>query len=394
MRLITLGLNNFRNYVARSIPFSPGVTLIAGSNASGKTSIIEAINLLCTGTSFRAGKVDEMIRFDQEVGRVTGEVEVSGELVDSKAADPDADSEITELEVLLTRGIVQGKRTQHRLYSVNSVRRRRAVFMGNLVSVVFRPEDMRLVEGSPARRRDFIDTPLATLHQEYARSLTVYEQTLKRRNRLLEQVRDRETSPNTLHYWNQSLLKHGEIIQEQRRQFFASFVQVEFPMPFSVHYLPSVISAERMEEYAAREIAAGHTLIGPHKDDFEVELSRAIISRGESTSSATPTVFGATASSAADLVSVAKYGSRGQQRMAVLWLKVCERAYVAEKSHHYPLLLLDDILSELDERAQRFVLDLMKGHQTIITTADQETKRFIVQNAADLEISELDLAQP
>lgn len=319
-----------------------------GPNAIGKTSVIEALALASTGDSFRAGKIEEMIAFEQELGRVTVTIEDEDESGGGVSADS------STLEVLLTRGEVQGRKTQRRLFSINGARKQKRKFVGQFHSVVFRPEDLRLVEGSPGRRRTFLDTPLSTLFPTYASSLKTYEQTLKRRNKLLQQIREGETSATTLSYWNMSLIKHGEAVQERRRQFVGSFDGVQFPVAFSLEYQPSIISQERIDHYQSREIAAGHTLVGPHKDDFEVRL----LLGGERRS-------------------IAEYGSRGQQRLAVLWLKMCELEYVASEVGERPVLLLDDILSELDETSQSYVLDMLKQGQSIVTSADKETKNAI-----------------
>jgi DNA replication and repair protein RecF len=332
--LSSLELQSFRNHSARAITFDQPCVLIAGPNASGKTSIIEAVQLLASGESFRAGKVEEMVAFGQELARIKAVVETP--------------EEPTELEIMVTRGLVQGKRAASRLYSINQVRRRKKDFLGQLFAVSFRPEDMRLIEGSPGRRRQFMDTPLAMVSPAYAHSLKTYDQALRKRNKLLLAVREHEMPQTVLHYWNLQLIKHGQVLQEHRRELLAGFAGPEFPLQFSVEYQPSLISEQRIAEYQSRAIAAGHTLVGPHKDDLTVEL--------------TPT-------DKPDF-NVAVYGSRGQQRMAVLWLKVCELAYLTSKTDQPPLLLLDDILSELDHDMQSLVLSLLQNRQSIVTTTD------------------------
>lgn len=333
MRIASLSLQNFRKFPSQVIEFDSQITVLLGLNASGKTSIIEAIHLLGTGESFRAGKVDEMIQFDQELSRVKVEVFLTDE------------KESEHLEVLLTRGEVQGKRTAKRLYLRNDVKKKKSDVVGQLVSVAFRPEDMRLVEGSPGRRRQFIDMALSMLDRQYAWSLSTYEQALKHRNKLLLQVREGESPKTALHYWDLQLLKHGQILQNTRAEFLNSFRYVDFPLQFSVQYQISEISEARMQAYEAKSIAAGHTLIGPHKDDFIIKLEN---------------------------VDVAIYGSRGQQRLAVLWLKICELAFLESKISDKPLLLLDDIMSELDNESREKVFSLMHNYQTVLSTTDRD----------------------
>lgn len=339
MLIESLSLQHIRNYTSLAIDFSPEITVISGDNATGKTTIVEALALLSTGESFRAEKIEEVLQFDAQLGRI------KVTLVDGL----DTESGKDEVEVIVTPGQVQGKTTAKRIFSVNRVRRRKKDAAGKFYTVVFRPEDMRLIEGSPGRRRQFVDTTLSSLHQEYAYALTQYERSLKRRNKLLFQIKENKQPATTLAYWDAGVLKYGQILQAYRQSYLQSFAGAAFPLDFTIGYLPSVISEEKMKTYKDREIAAGHTLIGPHKDDFEVRL----LMQGERRSSAI-------------------YGSRGQQRLGVLWLKFCELSYAHKTLNQAPVLLLDDILSELDDDSQQLALETAREQQTLITTADEE----------------------
>lgn len=379
MILKSLHLQNFRKFSSSEFEFDDSTTILMGENASGKTSIIEAIFLLTTGESFRAGKIDEMIAFESEIGRV------SADLIDD-------DLDIQQVEILLTRGIVQGKRTAKRLYSVNQVKKRKKDAIGKVLSVIFRPEDMRLVEGSPNRRRQFLDTALSIMVKGYAISLSTYEQALLKRNKLLFQVREGEMPVAVLTFWNQQLIKHGQVLSMHRQNFLADFKTVDFPLNFEIEYQTSVISQERVDKYLSREIAAGHTLIGPHKDDFIVKL-KALGSKLQKESSK----LQAQSSKFQDLSSklngasfdVAIYGSRGQQRMAVLWLKFCELILIEKTFDQKAILLLDDILSELDEFSRNKVLSLVGERQTVVSTADKETLKELEERLGKVEIIKL-----
>lgn len=384
MHLLGVWLQNFRKFTNQAFKFARPVVVVFGPNAAGKSSLLEAIQLISTGNSFRAGKIEEMVRFENELGRVQLKImEDAGRSVtssksrpgssesESKLETPDSeDSEdATTLEVVVNTGQVQGKRTQKRLFSVNGARRRRADLVGRFLTVVFRPEDMRLVEGSPARRRSFLDVPLCLASRSYERSLKTYEQTLIRRNKLLFQVREGEAPRSTLTYWDLTLLKHGQILQEARREFLGSFTHFGFDLSLRVEYLPSVISAKRQEEYLSREIAAGHCLIGPHKDDFIL------------------TFLGAGASKPHNL---ALYGSRGQQRLGVLWLKIGELLYLESKLSQPVVLLLDDILSELDLAARDLVLELLTNRQAIVTVADPQVLGWLQDKKLAFDLINLD----
>lgn len=366
MRISGLALQYFRIHQSLTIPFNEQVTLIIGSNASGKTSILEAIALISTGKSFRAQKIAEMVSLDQEISRVKGVVEsesVSPTLLEEATAVLNDEivtkpHEKQDIEVVLTRGQVNGQRTAYRLFSVNDVRRQQRKVTGILKMVLFRPEDMRLIEGSPSRRRDYFDIPLSLLYEDYEESLKTYDQILKRRNKLLLLVGEGKQPRSVLEYWNQGLIKHGEILQEYRRKFISTAPAVEFPIQLQMEYSPSVISEDRVKQYLEKEIAAGHTLIGPHKDDFSVTYSH---------------------QDAEEPLNIALFGSRGQQRLAVLWLKLVELQYVQRESGERPVLLLDDIFSELDPSSQKLILELITVGQTIITTIDPELEKVLFE---------------
>jgi len=344
MQLRSLVLNQFRNLSTWQHEFGQ-TTIIHGLNGAGKTSILEALMLTSLGTSFRANKIEEVIRLGQELARI-------------QVTFLDDEEDSTTLELLVTRGEVQGKRTQSRLYAVNGVRRRKRDFVGQLAAVVFRPEDMRLIEGSPSRRRNFLDVALSMVDWQYAQALSVYDKTLKHRNRLLSQVAERKQSKASLTFWNTSLVKHGEYLQLRRQELINFLQTIGFRFTLRVQYLPSLISEERLAEYIDREIMVGHSLIGPHKDDFLVQFPGERLQAGLE-----------------DWLNIALYGSRGQQRLAVLWLKLGELEFVRARLQQQPLLLLDDILSELDVESRSIVLELLETYQTVVTTADGESLR-------------------
>lgn len=346
MRLISFSLSHIRSHTQFELsPVGPA-TLLLGNNGSGKSTVLESVHLLSTGTSDRAEKIQELIQFEHEVGRI--KAEVVDTQVDGGGEMTNTTKKPVALEALLTRGMVGGRKTQSRLWSVNDVRRTHAKIREHSKSVLFRPEDMRLVEGSPSRRRSYINTPLSQVSHEYGRALKSYEQFLLRRNKLLTAVREREQPRSVLSYWTEGILKYGQILQDQRREYIETVNSYDLPLQYRGIYVPSLLTKERLAEYADREVAAGHTLIGPHKDDIDIAMS------------AFP-----------DPVSVLTYGSRGQQRLAVLWLKMVELEFVTRRSGESPILLLDDIFSELDLDSQQIVLDMVPKQQTLLTTVEE-----------------------
>jgi DNA replication and repair protein RecF len=344
MKLERLTLTNFRSYSKQVFHFGDQ-TVIVAPNGAGKTNVLEAIYLLSTGVSERAGEITEMIKFGNEIASVAGIVE-SGE-------------ERSELSVVLTRGVYMGKRTPKRRYLVDGVARTRAKFSGKLPAIMFRPEDMRLVEGSPSRRRSFLDETLVMVHPDYARALTVYEASLRRRNRLLDAIRDGLARREQLSYWDQSIIKNGNVLTDYRRSFleYLTLVKTSFGT-YQLEYDSSTISPARLAQYAEAEVAVGYTLVGPHKDDFSVSGKNGV------------KVW----------KNLMVYGSRGEQRLAVLFLKLGTLQYIEEKMGVKPLLLLDDIFSELDETHREEVVKMTEGRQTIITSAERDVP-VILPNA-------------
>jgi DNA replication and repair protein RecF len=354
VRLATLTLSGFRNYHKRVFTFKNAATVVVGRNAVGKTNILEAIYLLASGDSFRAEKIEEMVNWNYEVSHVGGTV-----------SD-------TELRVTLTRGELQGRRVQKRGYAVNGVPRRKIDFAGNLTAVIFRPEDVGIITGSPSKRRDFLDGVLIQVDREYRRAAGSYEKGLRRRNRLLDLIKEGDMDRRALVFWDQLLIKEGNILTEARRQLvdFMNTANV-FPKELQIAYDPSLISESRLEQYAQAELASGHTLVGPHRDDFKIvsEISNSKFQDPNNNSKTIKT----TKIGSRDL---AVYGSRGEQRMGILWMKMLELMYIEEQTGERPLLLLDDIFSELDSEHDAMVMGLLGKQQTIITTTDIED-RFI-----------------
>lgn len=341
MRLERLSLEHFRSYTKQVFHFGQ-TTVIVAPNGAGKTNVLEAINLLATGISERAGETSEMIQFNAEIASVSGVVEHNDER--------------SELSVVLTRGVYMGKTTPKRRYLVDGVARTRAALVGKLSAVMFRPEDMRLIEGSPSRRRGYLDEALVMTHPEYARALSVYEASLKRRNRLLDAIRDGVAKREQLSYWDQSIIKNGNILTDYRREFldYLSGLQTSFGS-YVLEYDASTISPSRLAQYSEAEVAVGYTLVGPHKDDF------VICSTNQQTNKLT--------GGKRDLM---KYGSRGEQRLAVLFLKLGNLQYIEEKLKIKPILLLDDIFSELDQEHREEVVKMTQARQTIITSAEED----------------------
>lgn len=338
MQINKIYLQGFRNYKDKFFDFGSQTTMIVGSNAVGKTNILEAVNLLATGESFRAKKIDEMVGWNHEVGHVGGMI--------SEEKNKNMKSEV-ELKIALTRGVVNGERAQKRKFRVNGVAKRKKDFVGNLVVVAFLPSDLALISGTPSRRRKYLDNVLSQVDRQYYRSLLSYEKGLRRRNKLLDLIRDGEANRSGLMFWDQLLIKEGNVLTEKRQEFIDYINETGNGLRVVFDY--STISEKRLEQYEKEEVMAGHTLVGPHKDDFYIESVEEKRSRD-----------------------LAVFGSRGEQRMAVLWLKMREIGFVEKSIGERPVLLLDDIFSELDTEHENIVWEMTKKQQTLITTTEMD----------------------
>lgn len=327
-------LFDFRNFKDKTLTFSDNVTVIVGPNASGKTNLLESIFLLSTGKSFKAQIEEEMINYASDIARAKGKTK---------------DDKI--LEIVLTRGEInigdnKYEKAPRKKLLVNNISKRLIDFSGNFKIVVFAPKDLDLVTESPSIRRRFLDLVISQVDREYRRSILSYEKGLRQRNRLLLRIRDEGVPRSQLIFWDKLLIKNGDYISKKREDFI-SFVNTRGSLndqKFSTTYDKSAISEGRLEEYKVEEVASGTTLVGPHRDDFIFKIGK---NRN-----------------------LAKYGSRGEQRMGTLWLKLAELAFIENKSQEKPTLLLDDIFSELDPKHRDVVLDIATKQQTIITTAD------------------------
>lgn len=368
MNLTKLRLQNFRNYQAREFAFSEKTTIILGPNTSGKTNLLEAICLLATGKSFHAELEQEMITWGEEIGRVKGRIV--------------KDKEKTDLEIILTRGLIGGEKVARKKYLANGVSRRMTDFLGQLRAVYFGPEDLALVTNSPSSRRRYLDSVLVQVDREYTRSLLSYEKGLRQRNKLLERIREEGISRSQLLFWDQLLIRNGEMLTQKREEFidfinnFSGEAGSHFVGRFSLEYDKSVISPARLEEYAEEEVTAGATLVGPHRDDFKFVIRD---TKHETREKNDVSLVQSHVSHDLSL-----YGSRGEQRMAILWLKMCELEYIFTQAKERPILLLDDIFSELDHEHRKQVLEIIPYQQTLITAADSHLVEEAVKKKAEV----------
>lgn len=335
MTLTSLSLQNFRSYQRAQFQFSPQTTIIIGPNTAGKSNLMESLFLLSTGKSFRAEKDVQMIRIGTQLARVSGQV-----------TDTD-DSERLEV-VISSLPSATSTRPFSKKFLRNGLSKRRVDFAGLLPALLFVPSDLDIITSSPSHRRGFLDDVLDLIYRDYRLAMTSYLKALRQRNALLEVVKETGVrNDQQFAYWDDLLIKNGSYITEKREEFVAYCNRHEKDLiQFSLIYDHSKISRERLEKYRSAETASGVTLVGPHRDDIVVELE--------------------------EDQDIRHFGSRGQQRLVVLQLKLLQLSFVQEKIGQRPLLLLDDIFSELDNEHIADVLDVINKQQTILTTTHQE----------------------
>ncbi len=340
-----LTLDGFRSYEHLELTFGDGPHVVVGRNAAGKTNLVESLVVLSSGRSHRSSADPELVRWGAEFARVSAEVDTSGRR--------------EELEVVVhARGSASGARKRIR---VNGVNRRASALWPALRTVLFAPEDMLLIIGSPSLRRNLLDTLVAHQEPTAAAVLSTYQRTLTQRNSLLRRIREEEADRAELAYWDAAMVENGGLILDWRQATLAALAGPlveahreiapdEYGLTLryasNVERGPAEGNADalrrRLRETADKEIWNGATLVGPHRDDLVFE---------------------------SDGRELTEFASRGQQRTAILALKLAELDLLTALDGRPPLLLLDDVFSELDpERRAHLVRRIGSLPQAIVTT--------------------------
>ncbi|MGC1379899.1 MAG: DNA replication/repair protein RecF [Candidatus Baltobacteraceae bacterium] len=341
MFLRRLGLSNFRNFAELDLEPAAGLNVFVGANAQGKSNLLEAVAMLGTGKSFRTSRDADTIRTGTETAIVRGQAVVRAGVVE------------------LACSIALADRGTRKTYTVNAGNVRYANYLGRVRVVTFVPADLELASGTPSARRAFLNNALAQMEPRYYHELARYRKALQQKNAVLRGA----VAPDSelLAIYDRTLVDAGSQIMFARdrlveslaasaRDAHARFAPAE---QLEIRYEPDVAYAaptgeamaaafeERLQQRCDAERLRKSSLVGPHRDDLEMRL---------------------------DGVSLATYGSQGQQRTAVLALKVAEYSVMRERSGEAPLLLLDDVLSELDDdRAAAFLAGIGEFRQAFVT---------------------------
>ena len=361
--LRSISVRDLRSYTSLEAAFGSGPQLIVGPNAAGKTTLLEAIVLLAWGRSHRTSTDAELVRWGSELARIEGLA--GGETV----------------EVALVRPI--GGSGARKRIRVNGVARRASGLMGLLRTVVFAPEEMLLVVGSPGLRRAALDQLASQRSAAYARDLAAYARTLQQRNSLLRAIREEQAGRDELRFWDGSFLDAGGAIVAERLRLLedlgdplarahaeiapdeAGAARLAIGYVTNAPALPGESPrdalARRLAETADKEVWNGSTLVGPHRDDLVFQL---------------------------DGRDMSGFASRGQQRTAILAFKLAELELLTAQDGRPPLLLLDDVFSELDpERRAHLVRRIAELPQAFVTTTSlDDLDGALVRAAAAWEV--------
>ncbi|MFH0820909.1 MAG: DNA replication/repair protein RecF [Candidatus Peregrinibacteria bacterium] len=353
LRLKTLTIKGFRNLRDVMLTLPTGKLLaFAGKNGQGKTNLLEAIFLCGLSKSFRTSKNQDLVGFDEDFCRITVEPE---------------DSRIKTLEVIIT------KNPADKVLKVNGVKKAASDFVGHLPLVFFSPDDMSELAHAPSSRRRYLNVLLSQVDRDYLETLMRYNHLLYQRNTLLRKIRDGKTKEKELEPWDELLIPLGITLITKR----ATVTQALYPLvprfykalagtsdELNLGYLPSSPAEELAEKLVTsrkRDIATGVTNIGPHRDDLRFLFNEH------------------------DMPS---FASRGEWRSLVLALKLAEKEWLTQTLSAEPLLLLDDVFSELDEERQKYLMASLGSSQVFLTTTHLEFLDGIAMPKAVYEIQE------
>lgn len=358
MYLEEIALTNFRNYKEAKVQFHKRVNIITGNNAQGKTNLLESIYIMSLGKSFRTNRDAEMIRFGEEFCKAKASFIKNTDKLD--------------IDIAISK---EGKAIKINGYKINKT----IDLLEHAYMVVFSPDDMKIVKDEPEKRRKFIDRELCQLKPVYYKNLARYKKILQQRNVLLK-----KTDINSYHLdvWNEELADYGSRIILERRDFVEKLnrisqnisekitngkekleVSYECNLPIKQFLKEQKeVFLKKLTENTKNDLNRGNTSVGPHKDDLKL---------------------------CTEGIDIRNFGSQGQQRTAALSLKLAEIRLIKEETNEDPILLLDDVLSELDLTRQRFLINSLENVQLFITTTEisqelrnnlQEGYTFIIEN--------------
>ena len=355
MYISHLRLTNYRNFASLSLELPPGLVVLSGVNAQGKTNLLEAAYLLAIAKSYRTNVERELITWaSQKTPEAAGTAGVEQTIVDGEVERRD---DTVRVIVGLRAGSSEGAGgvLVNKQVKVNGVSTSASGLVGWVNAVLFTASDIELVHGSPSQRRRFLDILLSQVDRGYLRTLQRYQRVLTQRNHLLRLIREGRASGEELGFWNKELVREGAALINHRGDAIDrlapltahAYGALSKGEELSLNFRPSLSSGQLEQSLTERkneEIRAGMTLAGPHRDDLEIKLNG---------------------------MPAGTYSSRGQARSIALGLRLAEAVFLKEQRGDEPVLLLDDVLSELDSYRRQSVLEEAAGYQqTLVTTAE------------------------
>ncbi len=346
-------IKNFRNYQQVELKLDKNINLLYGENAQGKTNIIESIFLGSMGKSFRAKKDNEMINLKAK----KAEIEIQYEKSDRE-------------------GTIKIELSNKKEISYNGIKLKKlSELLGKINIVIFTPDDINILKGSPQNRRRFLDIMISQLKPNYMYHLNLYIKTLEQRNNYLRQIREEKKDENLLEIWDEKLIEYANIIFQYREKYIKKIEEkikkihseiTENKEEIEIKYESECKTKEEylklLKERRKLDIIKGYTTKGIHRDDFKIEINKKQLNI---------------------------YGSQGQHRTAILSLKLAELNIVKEEIEEEPILLLDDFMSELDEKRIKSFLTKIENTQVIITCTKKievENKKILIYNVEDGKI--------
>ena len=337
MYIKELELNNFRNYEELKVSFSKGINIFLGENAQGKTNLLEGIYLNAVARSFKTQRDKELIRFDQDFCKVRS------------VAHYDDEDHVSEIVI---------SREGAKAVKIDGVKiTRSSELLDRLHIIVFSPEDLKIVKDEPGKRRGFINRELCQIRPGYVNDLNTYRRVLRQRNAYL---REERPDPAVLAVWDEELVRSGCRLVRERRKFIEKIdeisrdihsrisggkenLQLTYETDIDRQGEEEACFHQLLDDYREKDLQQGSTRKGPHHDDIKIS---------------------------ADGIDLRRFGSQGQQRTAALSLKLSEIRLIEEETGQKPVLLLDDVLSELDNDRQKYLISSLGENQMFITTTD------------------------
>ena len=347
MWIKNIKMNNFRNYSEEEINLDKNINIFYGENAQGKTNIVEAIFLCGMGKSFRAKKDKEMINLNSENSQIE---------IEYQKSDREGKIKINlgDKKIVYINGVKINKLSE---------------LLGNINVVIFTPDDINILKGGPQNRRRFLDIMISQLKPNYMYNLNLYLKTLEQRNNYLRQIKDEKKDENLLDIWDEKLSEYAVNIFNYRNEFIEKIKNkikiihneiTNNKEEIEIEYISECKNKEDflklLRQRRTLDIIKGFTTKGIHRDDFVIYINKRQL----------------------DI-----YGSQGQHRTAILSLKLSELNIIFDEIGEYPILLLDDFMSELDEKRRKNFLEKIKNAQVIITCTEKiniENNNFLIYN--------------